>query len=135
MPHSQYPPMFYDTSPAIFELASQLRNNMTIPELRLWEQVKGNQLEGLKFRRQHPMGPFIADFYCHPVKLVIEIDGAIHNKIEIKMNDLEREIIMKKWGVSTLRFSNDEVINDLQSVMRIIKVKVIELKRLSNSKS
>lgn len=70
--------MFYNAKPHIFEKAKLLRENMTIPEQILWQQLKGKKMLNLRFRPQHPVDRFIADFYCHPIKLVIEVDGGIH---------------------------------------------------------
>jgi len=69
--------MFMGASNLIFKNAEVLRNNMTAAEMLLWGHLKGNQL-GAKFRRQNPLGNYIADFYCHQHKLVIEVDGSIH---------------------------------------------------------
>ena len=64
--------------PDIYKKAKELRKSMTVAEELLWNRLKNNKLGGLKFRRQHPLDIFIADFYCHKLKLVIEIDGEIH---------------------------------------------------------
>jgi len=100
--------MFYGASNLIFEKAKELRNNLTFAELVLWGYLKQNPL-GHKFRRQHPLGIFIADFYCHSLKLVIEVDGNIHDTLEAKINDERREHIIKSEGLSILRFRNKEV--------------------------
>ena len=71
--------MFYNAKPHIFSKAQLLRNNMTNAEKLLWEKIRKKQILNLKFRSQHPIDIFIADFYCHQIKLVIEIDGEIHN--------------------------------------------------------
>ena len=70
--------MFYNAKPHIFEKAKVLRKNMTDAEIKLWKQLKGKKLLGLRFRPQHPIDIFIADFYCHQAKLVAEIGGRIH---------------------------------------------------------
>ncbi|GAB4246991.1 MAG: hypothetical protein Tsb0034_26070 [Ekhidna sp.] len=70
--------MFYGATPSIFEKAKMLRQNMTRQELILWKELSANKLLGLRFKAQHPIGNFIADFYCHKLKLVIEIDGDSH---------------------------------------------------------
>lgn len=69
--------MFYGASSALFAKAKQLRENMTPSELLLWQELKENKL-GVRFKPQHPLKYFIADFYCHQLKLVIEVDGEIH---------------------------------------------------------
>ncbi len=78
--------MFFGASKIIFENAKELRKNMTHAEKILWNHLKVKP-NGYKFRRQHPLGIYIADFYCHKLKLVIEIDGSIHDNDEVKLND------------------------------------------------
>lgn len=68
--------------PDIFSKAKELRKSMTIAEKILWKHLRNNKLNGLKFRRQHPLDIFIADFYCHPKRLIIELDGGIHDTLE-----------------------------------------------------
>jgi cyclase len=84
--------MFEKTNNLVFELAKELRRNMTDAEKLLWNHLKPG-ISGLKFRRQHPVRFYIADFYCHKIKLVIEVDGEIHNKKEIKEKDIQRKKI------------------------------------------
>ncbi len=81
--------MFYGATPLIFERANQLRKNQTESEKFLWEILKNKQMLGLRFKRQHPIDKFIADFYCHSLKLVIEVDGKIHFNPE-KIEKLSR---------------------------------------------
>ncbi len=71
--------MFYGATPPIFEKAKILRNNMTRHEKLLWDELRNNRIFGLRFKAQHPIDTFIADFYCHKLKLVIEMDGQYHN--------------------------------------------------------
>ena len=83
--------MFNEANPLVFELAKELRRNMTDAEIILWSYLKGG-INGLKFRRQHPIGIYVADFYCHKIKLIVEVDGSIHNKKEVKdYDEKERE--------------------------------------------
>jgi very-short-patch-repair endonuclease len=82
--------MFYDASPAIFEKAKLLRESMTDAEKELWNILSNNKFMGLRFRSQHPINRFIADFYCHSIKLVVEVDGGIHNLPENKEYDIQR---------------------------------------------
>jgi cyclase len=104
--------MFMGASSQVFRNAEALRNNMTTAEMFLWGHLKGNQL-GVKFRRQHPLGIYIADFYCHQHKLIIEVDGSIHNLPEIASYDLERQLNIENDGIKTLRFKNEEIFNQL----------------------
>jgi cyclase len=81
--------MFYDASALLFARAKELRSNMTLSEMLLWRFLKTKPL-GYKFRRQHPMSEYVADFFCYKLKLVIEIDGPIHDAEEVKTKDLEK---------------------------------------------
>ncbi len=71
--------MFYGAQPIIFELAKQLRDRQTYAELHLWDHLKLLNIPNIRFKRQHTVLNFIADFYCHKAKLIIEIDGGYHN--------------------------------------------------------
>ncbi len=99
-----------------------LRSSMTKAERCLWDRLSNNQLDGFKFRRQHPIGPYVADFYCHKARLVIEVDGKDHNQTERKQNDEVRDIEMKELGLKVIRVKNEEVLNDIDKVIkRILK--------------
>lgn len=121
--------MFNGASYLIFKNAKQLRKNMTAAEMVLWLHLRKG-LYGLKFRRQHPIGLFIVDFYCHKVKLVIEIDGSIHNLEDVKENDKLREKELQKWGYSVIRFTNDELLHKCEEVINAITQKILELNNL-----
>ncbi len=123
--------MFNNASHLIFELAKDLRRNMTDAESLLWNHLKAG-VNGLKFRRQHPIGIYIADFYCHKLRLIIEIDGSIHNVKEVKDNDLKRENDLKEWGNTIIRFTNDRVFKSIDSVLDEINTIVESL--INNSK-
>ena len=90
-------------------LAKFLRRNQTPAEERLWNIVRNRGVGGLKFRRQHPLANFIVDFYCHELKLVVELDGDIHDKTKVKIRDEAREYFLRGLGLTVLRFRNDEV--------------------------
>jgi len=110
-------PFFYGASPEIFRRAKLLRGNMTEAEKALWQRLRKNQLNGLRFYRQHPIAKFIVDFYCHSKLLVVELDGGVHNKMEVSERDENREVELEKLGLRILRFKNEEVINDIQEVI------------------
>jgi cyclase len=112
--------MFMGASNLIFQNAHALRNNMTPAEIILWGHLKGSQL-GAKFRRQHPLGIYIADFYCHQHKIVIELDGSIHDVPEIAINDIERQLNIENDGIKVLRFKNEEIFSQLEKVLETIK--------------
>ena len=112
--------MFYNAPAYIFERAKQMRANMTTSEQKVWELLKGKQILGLRFRPQHPMDIFIADFYCHPLKLVIEIDGGIHKSHDQREYDLCREAELERWDIKIIRFTNEEIEKDIGLVQRKI---------------
>ncbi len=112
---------FYGATPEIFLRAAELRRNMTNAEKFLWEELRNKKLAGLTFRRQHPINQFIADFYCHKAKLVIEIDGSMHDIDEYKIKDKGREDEFEKFGITTIRFKNEEVFQNLDNVIEIIR--------------
>ncbi len=115
--------MFNQAHPLIFENAKALRKNMTEEEKVLWGYLKRG-IDGFKFRRQHPIGVYIADFYCHKTKLVIELDGKIHDKPEVKILDEQRENELKRLGYEVIRFTNEELFQNIEKVLITIKLKV-----------
>ncbi len=123
--------MFEGASYLIFEKAKQLRKNMTPAETVLWMHLKAG-LEGYKFRRQHPIGIYIADFYCHRAKLIIELDGSIHQLEEVQQNDNKREADLLEWGYQVIRFSNQEVFNKINFVLNRI---LADIKLIINNKN
>jgi very-short-patch-repair endonuclease len=105
----------YGASPEIIAMAKSLRKTMTNAEKLLWTALKDKQLNGLKFRRQHPIWIFVADFYCHQAKLIVELDGPIHQQTKAK--DLNRTAELEKLGIKVIRFTNEEVLKDLNQVL------------------
>lgn len=101
--------------------ARELRNNMTHAEKATWRMLRGRQMQGFDFHRQKPIGYFIADFYCHDLKLVIEVDGISHEEEEVKDNDLRKDMYYRGLGLNILRFTDDEVLGNWNSVEKIIK--------------
>ena len=101
--------MHYGASELIFKRAEELRKFPTHAEVVIWGHLKGNSLH-VKFRRQHPLFLYIADFYCHSLKLVIEVDGSIHNKNEHKINDAIRQGHIESFGIAVIRVKNEEVL-------------------------
>src|SRR5688500_8940693 len=100
--------------------ARELRTNATQAELYLWSKLRNRQLCGFKFRRQHQFGKYIADFYCHEAQLVVECDGSIHGTNENWQHDRTRDIYMVGQGLRVLRFKNEEVLNDIEAVLKEI---------------
>jgi len=102
------------------EAARHLRKHMTPAERALWQRLRRNQLDGWHFRRQHPVGSFIVDFFCAKAKLVVEVDGGIHQ--QQRAYDAERTRLLEGVkGYRVIRFSNDEVLNDIESVLARIR--------------
>ena len=112
--------MFEGASHIIFANAKHLRKKMTDAEQILWYYLKAG-INGFKFRRQHPIGIYIADFYCHKAKLIIEVDGSIHNEPEIIRSDKTRQKDLEDWGYNVIRFSNQEVIVNVKDVIGSIE--------------
>ena len=112
--------MFYGASPIIFELARKLRNNMTDAEMVLWGMLK-TYFPELKFRRQHPVSSYIADFYCHSHKLILELDGSIHHLPDVRENDKLRQQDLEELGIKVLRFTNKELAKKPDMLLEIIK--------------
>ena len=112
--------MFYGASSEIFVRASFLRRNMTQSEKVLWEKLRNNKLNGYRFKAQHPIAKFIVDFYCHKALLIIEIDGSVHDKEEVKEHDENRSLEIEKFGLKIVRFSNDQILNEIEAVLKKI---------------
>src|SRR5690606_5205786 len=121
------PNMFYGASPEIFEKASLLMRNQTSGERALWKRLKDGKLLGLKFRRQHPIACFVADFYCHKIRLVVEVDGSHHEKPKQQIFDTIKSEELIARGITVMRFSEqqaihfpDQVISEMKTTARIL---------------
>ncbi len=101
------------------ERARRLRRTMTAPEIRLWSALR-TRPSGLRFRRQHPLGAFVLDFYCAQAKLAIEIDGMAHDMGNRPARDRARDEWLAAQGVATLRLPAARVMADLDDVVRAI---------------
>jgi len=112
--------MHYGSSSFTFEKAVELRKRITKAEAVLWEELRNKRFMGLKFRQQHPIDRFIVDFYCHKHKLVIELDGSVHDLPEVAENDKNREAELTDLGLTILRFSNSIVLQSIQAVLNTI---------------
>ena len=104
--------------------AAEFRREPTPAEAKLWAYLKGAKLNGVRFRRQHAIGNFIADFCSIKAKLVIELDGSQH--IEQEEYDSERTELLKNQGYRVLRFWNKDVINDIEGVVHAIEIALNE---------
>ena len=110
-------PIYFGAKPEILRIAGGLRHTLTKSEQLLWNKLRNRQLLGYKFRRQHPFYEIILDFFCYEAKLSIEVDGAIHKYSYQKERDVGRTHILKKFGITELRFSNSEVENKMGKVL------------------
>jgi len=99
--------------------ARELRRGMNEAEAIIWNRLRAKRRHGFKFRRQHPLGPFVADLYCAAAKLVIELDGATHK--DRREFDAMRDAWMTKRGITVLRFWNEEIFENLESVLTRIE--------------
>jgi very-short-patch-repair endonuclease len=134
MPNSAIKNIFYlDAMNKVTEFCRHLRNNATPAEKVLWEEIRRRNIGGEKFLRQFPIFTlngfgrksfYIADFYCAKLKLVIEVDGPIHQFK--KEYDDNRDVVMQHWGFSIVRVTNDEVLNNLDKVIEKINRDVQE---------
>ena len=120
-------PMYFGAKPDIFEKARELRKFETEAERLLWTRLQNNQLLGLHFRRQHPINRFIADFYCPKIKMVVEVDGGIHDIPENKAYEIGRSEILNDFDIIVIRFTNEQIINDIESVIKEIETSAIKL--------
>jgi very-short-patch-repair endonuclease len=103
----------------LFSFARAMRQDCTRAEQLLWYRLRTERLNGLKFRRQVPIGPYIADFFCPSARLVVEVDGATHVD---RRTDTQRDAWMESQGLRVIRFWNDEVTNNLEGVLRAIEL-------------
>ncbi len=107
----------------VFELCRKFRKEPTTAEKFLWNCLRNRQLNGLKFRRQHPLGRFIADFYCAEAGLAIELESKVHSKAELREYDKIRKEELEARGLKVLRFENQEVLKRAEKVLaKIIAV-------------
>jgi very-short-patch-repair endonuclease len=112
--------------------ARYLRKIETRAEKMLWTRLRNKQVAGLKFRRQHPIGYFVADFYCHEIKLIIELEGRVHDKKEQKEYDRLRKELIETWEFKVITIKNSQIYNNIDNVIKCIE-KTAERRRLSLS--
>ncbi len=102
-------------------LAKVLRRTMSLPEVLLWVQIKARKLDGLLFRRQHPIGPYILDFYCEAARLCLEIDGASHSAGDRPARDERRDAWLAAQGIRTLRLRAGYVLDEMDGTLSMIR--------------
>jgi cyclase len=111
----------------LYQRARELRNKATHAEEILWGFLRTKPL-GYKFRRQHPYSIYILDFYCHPLRLAVEVDGSIHDLDEVKQNDQQRQSLLENDGLTIIRFSNHQVEHEPEKVLKHIEEFIIKRK-------
>ena len=111
----------------LFKFARELRKNQTKSEKVLWKVLREFRAFGFIFRRQHPIDIFIADFYCHKLRLIIEVDGEIHSNKEAHEHDDGRSAELEKIGIRVIRFTNEQVLNNQDIVIKRINNYIAEL--------
>ena len=117
-------------NPKLREFARFLRNNSTLSEVLLWKQIKNKSL-GVEFKRQVPILEYIVDFYCQELRLAVEVDGNTHDFRYVEDETRQKEI--EKWGVTFIRFSNEEIKTHMFSVILSLESKIEELKENNTS--
>jgi very-short-patch-repair endonuclease len=95
---------------------------MSLPEVKLWDCLRGNRLGGIRFRRQHPVGPFVLDFYCPAARLAVEVDGGHHDHPAHIISDRRRDAWLAERGIRTMRFAATDILHDeaLEGVLTMI---------------
>nr|MBK9651550.1 endonuclease domain-containing protein [Bacteroidota bacterium] len=125
--------MYNGAKPIHFRMAKELRKNQTPAEEALWKVLSGNTMSGFKFRRQHPISNFILDFYCHQLKLGIEIDGDIHSETMQAEYDIERTKKLDELKIEVIRFANEEVLNEISNVLNTIEFEIKKREQKSDN--
>ena len=119
--------MFFGAKAELFNLALLMRKNPTDAEKAMWKILRKFRQSGFPFRRQHPIEFYIADFYCHKLRLVIEVDGEIHSEKEIHNHDEGRAGELERFGIKVLRFTNSQILNYGDLVVEKINSAIIDL--------
>ena len=107
--------------------AKMLRKSMSYPEILLWQELQGRKIEGFQFNRQRPIDQYIVDFYCKELRLAIEVDGDDHQEAQVRENDILRQERLESLGVHFLRFHNNKILYERETVVAKIR-KWIKLK-------
>jgi very-short-patch-repair endonuclease len=119
--------MYYGAKPELFTMAKEMRKNPTESERILWNILRKFRQEGFLFRQQHPINIFIADYYCHKLKLVIEVDGGIHLEDQAQEHDYGRTGELEKYGIKVIRFTNVQVLRNTDHVISEIDKYIDEI--------
>lgn len=113
-----------NSSQELTQIVRELRKSPNLAEKKLWSALRNDQLDGVKFRRQHPVGGFIVDFYCPAARLAIELDGGVHLDSEQENYDRLRQNALSEVGVKVIRFWNSAVEGELDIVIQTIRKEV-----------
>jgi very-short-patch-repair endonuclease len=119
--------MFFGAKPRLKKFAVEMRKDPTKAEEKLWRELRKFRSKGFIFRRQHPIDIFIADFYCHQFRLVIEVDGEIHENEDAKAYDDGRSAELERHDIKVLRFRNSEIIENIELVLNTISNSLSEI--------
>jgi very-short-patch-repair endonuclease len=122
-------PIYFFAKPSGLRRAGELRHVMTSAEKKLWEYLRERKVLGARFRRQHPVGEFIVDFFCYEAMLAIEVDGSVHENSTQAERDVERTRILNDRGIQVLRFLNEEVLSNPEGVIEEIKKVIVNGKQ------
>jgi very-short-patch-repair endonuclease len=116
-------------NPILKKFARALRNNSTETEIYLWLKLKGKQMYGYDFHRQKPIDNFIVDFFCSKLMLAIEVDGYSHEFLEVYTKDVSKENRLNELGIQVLRFSDHQVLKDMENVIVAIEYFILEFEK------
>jgi very-short-patch-repair endonuclease len=116
-------------NPILKKFARELRNNSTETEIYLWLKLKGKQMYGYDFHRQKPIDNFIVDFFCNKLMLAIEVDGYSHEFLEVYTRDVNKENRLNELGIHVLRFSDYQVLKDMENVLLAIEYFIFEFEK------
>lgn len=125
--------MIIKYNPKLKELARELRRNATKSEVRLWQKLKRDQMHGYDFHRQKPIDEYIVDFFCNKLRLAIEVDGYSHQLEEVWEKDIAKTNRLNALGISVLRFSDAQVLNDMDNVLLSIEEYIFQFEANGNT--
>lgn len=113
--------------PQLLEFAKTMRSNATDSENLMWQLLRAKRFMNLKFRRQHVIAPYIVDFYCHELDLVIELDGSQHNTDDGRAYDVERTKFLEALGLKVVRYWNNDVLKNTESILGDLRLLYLKL--------
>jgi very-short-patch-repair endonuclease len=125
--------MIIKYNPKLKELAREQRRNATKSEVCLWQKLKRDQMHGYDFHRQKPIDEYIVDFFCNKLRLAIEVDGYSHEILEVWEKDVKKTNRLNELGIQVLRFSDAQVLNDMDNVLRAIEEYIFQFEANGNT--